>query len=1086
MIKRLILIISLCFLPWSIVYAQISTITGTVYDYGDKQPISGATVMVTGTTLGVSTDANGQFTINRIPASAKTIKVSLIGMVTQTHPIRDVAYKIYLKEDTQMLDEVVIQVAYGAATKASVTGAISTVDTKSIENRPVSNVSSILEGASTGVQVHNSYGEPGKAADIRIRGFGSVNGVNSPLIVLDGVAFQGSMSDINPNDIDNVSILKDAASAALFGNRAANGVILITTKKGRSDKVDIRINVNQGIYNRGMPEYNSLGADDFMEVMWTGYRNNLMSDLPESYPTFELANEKANRSMIDEILVYNIYNKANDQLFDANGKLVPDARILPGYKGDLDWYKPLERTGHRQEYNMSGSAAGDKGNYYFSAGYLDEKGYIKSSDFQRLTARANVNLTPTKWFKTGITLSGTHQKMNETNGSASSSSAFSNPFMFARQMAPIYPVYLHDPATGEFILDSNNKKQYDDGSMGLNRPQYNGRHIVWESNLNSDNTIRNTLNGQLYGDIKFLRDFTFTVRGTLGLINTEQREYNNAIIGDGAGSGRSQRTIYRRKEYTFQQQLDWNRVFGKHHINVLLGHENYSYSYNYLNNFKTDEIFENNIAFINFTQMGRMNDYLTDYRTESYLSRVRYNYDERYYGEFSIRRDGSSRFHKDNRWGNFWSLGGSWLISRERFMEPLRNVFNSLKLRVSYGEVGNDASVGYYGYMDMYRLTQNKNLGAAYKSQLEARKIKWETAQAIGVALEGRMFDRFNFTLEYFDKRSKDLLFDVNLPLSLGANSTGTPNVTVSQNIGTVSNRGFEMNADVDIIANRHVTWNFGMNTTFIRNVIKKLPPENREKGILSGTKKYVEGGGVYDFWLPNFIGVDQMTGRSLYEFNDDEFYTDKSSPEADKKLAEPESIEIINGKVYSYDNTHAKKDWAGSAIPKWYGSFNTSVSWKGFTLSALFTYAVGGKVLDNNYKRMMSVGASPTALHKNVLKSWNGIPEGMTLDSPDRINSKILPSINYKHDADNNVTSNRFLRKGDYFTIKNVSLAYKFPKSITDKMTIKDLSIILTGENLYTFSNLKGMDPQQSFSGVINNAFVTARVFSLGVNFTF
>lgn len=1084
---KLLLLIAMI-LPCSIIYAQVESIQGIVLLEGENEPVIGASIKIVGTGIGAITDFEGRFILSKIPASAKSIEVSYVGLVTKILPIQATPYKIFLKEDAKILDEVIVQGAYGAQTKASVTGAISSVDAAKIESRPISNVSSVLEGASSGIQVNSSYGEPGAGASIRIRGFGSVNGSNDPLYVLDGVPFKGGISDINPADIESISVLKDAASSALFGNKAANGVIIITTKKGKGDRINFSITLNQGFYERGISEYAKLDAHDWMNTMWEGYRNSLI-------PTQGLAgaNQTASSKLVSEIIKYNIFNKANTELFDANGKLVSDASILPGYRGDLDWFKPLERYGHRQEYGMNGSGATDKANYYFSTSYLDEKGYIKSSDFQRLTGRVNVSFDVKPWFKTGLNIYASHQRRNTTTGDSDSNSSFINPFYFARYMAPIYPVHQHDPATGDYIRDADGNKLYDAGE-NPKRPQNQGRNIVWESKLNSDREFRNTINSQLFAEIKFLKDFTFTAKGSLNLMNREIKTYNNAIIGDGKGQGRAGRTYYRNKEYTFQQHLDWNKMFGIHHVNVLLGHENTKEYYNYLYGFKTDQIFVDNTALINFTQMTTLTDYLMDYRSESYLSRIRYNYNEKYYGEFSYRRDGSSKFHKDNRWGDFWSLGGSWVITSEDWMQAIKPIVNDLKLRISYGQVGNDASVGRYGYMELFSLVQNNNMGAAYRTQFENDKIKWEKTESLGIAIEGRFFDRLNLSLEYFDKRSKDLLFDVNLPLSVGGTSTSNLSSTITENIGEVSNKGFEINADVDIIKNRDWYWNIGMNGTYIKNKIIRLPEENRKNGIISGTKKFSEGHGIYDFWMYKYVGVDQLNGNALYKIDKDKYYVDpanaaagKSPVDSAKDIADGKQRGfIINGEEYVTSTNFAMKDWSGSAMPNWYGSFNTTVSWKDLSLSALFTYSLGSKVIDYNYMSLMGVTANPSAIHKDVKKSWTEAPEGLIETSPNRIKKGGTPRVDYDKSNDFNATSDRFLQKGDYFLIKNITLAYNLPKKFVNKMTLTRINVHMSIENLYTFTSLKGMTPTQSFAGTNYNVFVPARVLAFGINVQF
>lgn len=1067
--RKLNLCIAFLFLFTGIVSAQITTINGRVIAEEDEEPIVGATVRLDGTKQGTITDVNGNFRFDNVPKNAHKMIISFIGMKTEEVDLAS-NVTVRLKSDIQALDEVVIQVAYGTAKKTSLTGAISNIDATEIAKRPTTSVVSALEGTTSGIQVNNTYGQPGESPSIRIRGFNTVNGDNSPLYVLDGVPFGGNISDLNSADIESISVLKDAASAALYGNRAANGVILITTKRGKNDRARVNISTTQGIYTRGIAEYDRLGANEWMEAMWQGYRNQLVS----TGTPLDEANALTSQNLISEVIGYNIYNKANNELFDANGKLVADARIKDGFKNDLDWYKPIERTGYRQEYVISGDGAYEKGDFYFSASYLNEEGYIKNSGFERLTGRANVNLKPTKWFKTGFSISGTHQVTDLTNGD--DTGAYTNPFVYARNMAPVYPVHLHDMSTGDYILDDTGNLVYDDG-VENGRPQNNGRHMIWENELNMDRTYRNTLNAQLYAEINFLKDFTFTLKGDLNVRNTENRSYDNAIIGDGQGNnGRSSRTIYRYKNYTVQQQLNWRRTFGAHYVDALVAHEAYAYKYNYLYGYKVNETFSGKEDLVNFNEITNLTDYENNYRTESYLGRVRYNFAERYHVEAAFRRDGSSRFHPDNRWGNFWSLGASWIISEENFLKKY-DWIDMLKLRASYGEVGNDAGVSYYGYMSLYTIAQNANQAALYKSQNEASDIKWETTSSFGIALEGTLFDRLNFTFEYFDKRSRDLLFDVNLPLSVGGTTSDSAEATITQNLGSVSNRGVEIDIDGDIIRNRNWVWNLGLNATFIKNKIVRLPEQHRENGLINGTKKYMEGHGVYDFWMYQYVGVDQMTGNSLY-LPDLEAYSIEEIPE--------EYLVQIGDNYYTTYTTYAKRDWSGSAIPKVYGSISTSLQWKNLAFSALFTYSLGGKIYDYSYASLMGMTSNPSAAHKDILNSWKGIPEGITEDSPNRIDPNGTPIINYELSSRNNAQSTRFLTNASYLVIKNLTLSYDFPKSLIQKIDLKSLRLNASVENLATFTHRKGMNPQQNFSGTSSDVLVTPRVFTIGLNVTF
>lgn len=1063
-----------------------STVSGTVFSSEDDSPIIGASIKIQGTKMGAATDIDGKFRLENVKKGA-TLVVTYIGMQTKTVKAGE-NMKIYLTSDSKSLDEVVVQVAYGAAKKSTLTGAVTQVDSKQIEVRPVSSVTSALEGTTSGVQINSTYGQPGEEPSIRIRGFGTVNGSATPLYVLDGVPFGGNISDLNSNDIESITVLKDAASCALYGNRASNGVILITTKRGKGEKMAFNLKVNQGTYSRGIKEYKMLNAKEFMETSWLNLRNSRISAGDDQ----ATANAYARKNLINDELYLNIYNKADDQLFDANGKLVSDAQILDGYADDLDWYDNAIRDGYRQEYNFSGSQASAKSDYYFSVGYLNEKGYVTNSDFDRLTGRAAMNFRPKKWLNTGFTISGSHQKSNITNGNSSAS--YTNAFMFCRNIAPIYPVHLHN-ADGSYQLDSFGNKQYDSGSYTdengnpvLTRNQYQDRHVIWENELNENKSFRNTLQSSAYMDLKFLNDFTFTVKGELNVRNNENRTYNSALIGDGKGNnGRTSRSIYRYKNYTFQQQLNWNHTFGNHTVGVLLGHENYSYFYDYTYIYKTNQTFAGQDNLDNFTNLTNGSGYSNRYRTESYLGRIRYDYQEKYNVEASFRRDGSSRFAKESRWGNFGSIGASWVVTKEDFMKPISWV-NNLKLRADYGLVGNDAGAGYYSYMALYASKQNHNKGAYYLSQLANTKLKWETGASFGIGVDARLFNRWNISAEYFDKRNKDLLFDVYLPLSAGATSSSSAEATITENMGTISNRGFEINTDVDIFKNKDWTVNFSANASFIKNKIVELPEQDKD-GIISGIYKIAEGKSRYEFFTYTYVGVDQMTGNSLYKANLENYHVTTADGQTVGNAGGNDISKYVTqiGNEYYVNNTsYALKEYHGSAIPKVYGSFAPSVRYKDLSLSMMFTYSIGGKVYDAVYSSLMSTGTSPSNYHKDILKSWSEIPSGMTEDSQDRIWYGGIPQINSSMTSTNNATSSRWLTDASYLVLKNINMSYSLPKAWVNALTLESIRLNLSCENAFTCTKRRGMNPQQSFNGYQYNYLVTPRVFTIGVDVKF
>lgn len=489
----------------------------------------------------------------------------------------------------------------------------------------------------------------------------------------------------------------------------------------------------------------------------------------------------------------------------------------------------------------------------------------------------------------------------------------------------------------------------------------------------------------------------------------------------------------------------------------------------------------------NFTNLTNGSGYSNRYRTESYLGRIRYDYQEKYNVEASFRRDGSSRFAKESRWGNFGSIGASWVVTKEDFMKPISWV-NNLKLRADYGLVGNDAGASYYSYMALYASNQNHNKGAYYLSQLANTKLKWETGASFGIGVDARLFNRWNISAEYFDKRNKDLLFDVYLPLSAGATSSSSAEATITENMGTISNRGFEINTDVDIFKNKDWTVNFSANASFIKNKIVELPEQDKD-GIISGIYKIAEGKSRYEFFTYTYVGVDQMTGNSLYKANLENYHVTTADGQTVGNADGNDISKYVTqiGNEYYVNNTsYALKEYHGSAIPKVYGSFAPSVRYKDLSLSLMFTYSIGGKVYDAVYSSLMSTGTSPSNYHKDILKSWSEIPSGMTEDSQDRIWYGGIPQINSSMTSTNNATSSRWLTDASYLVLKNINMSYSLPKAWVNALTLESIRLNLSCENAFTCTKRRGMNPQQSFNGYQYNYLVTPRVFTIGVDVKF
>jgi TonB-linked SusC/RagA family outer membrane protein len=1074
--KLFLILMAVLACTWSL-SAQTKTIHGTVLDAGNNEPLIGATIMPVGGGQGAAADLDGHFTVT-VPAKVSKATVSYVGYTSKTVDLHD-GMTVYLASSTSDLDEVIV-VAYGTANKESLTGSVAVVGAKEIEDRPVTTATAALEGNAPGVQVNNTYGSPGSEPSIRIRGFSSVNGSNAPLYVVDGVPYESGISDINPADIESISVLKDAASSALYGNKGSNGVILITTKKAKKvGKVDVNLSINQGLYTRGIGQYDKLGTDEWMEQVWKGYYNQYATttDWTPEY----ISNYLQNRIISNNAIPVNLYGVDNDKVFDANGKLT--SSVLPGYN-DLDWWDAISRQGYRQEYAVNAAGATDNFNVFASFGYLKENGYLLQTDFERYTGRVNANFQPTKYLKLGLNLNAAASEGNQNDSAGTSYT--SNPFS-TDQYSPIYPYYSHD-AEGNIEYDAQGNRVWNTASY------LNSDNLAYALRLNYQNYTVNTINATAYGTVLLPYGFDVTVRGNLNKTKERYSEYVNNVVGSGVTyNGLLYEGEYQADYSTFMQTLNWSHDYGYHHVDALLDHENYQYFYSYFTGQENDQSFNGLYILSNFNSNPTVSGSSAEDRTESYLGRARYNYMQKYFGEVSFRRDGSSRFSKDNRWGNFWSVGASWVISKEKFMNALPWV-NYAKLRAAYGTVGNNASASTFNYLNNYGLSTYFGTPSVIPSNIASQNLKWETTKSFDIALEGSVLDdRLNFSIGYFDKRSTDLIFAVPMPRSAGSIAFNWSNPTVSTNIGTMSNRGWELSFGVDILRTKDFYWTASVDATFLKNKIVKLPGGSD----ITGTQRVSEGHSLYEWYTVHYAGVDQLTGNALYELDPNAYEftylgeqdgTDRFNTYLEGARSSGSLVEI-DGKYYVTDSQYASSDWRGTALPTVYGSFGTNFSWKGLTLGVLFTYSLGGKTYDTNYNSLMQVSQANSltaALHRDVLKAWTAAPEGMTETSPNRIDPNGIPQFNFANNLKNNAYSDRFLTSSDYLVFKNLNVSYSLPEKWVAPLQMQNLSIGFAVENLFTITSRKGLNPQYSFNGAQSTDFTTARVFSFSINAKF
>lgn len=1063
--------------------AQNRTYKGFVLDAANNEPLIGATIMPIGGGQGVAADIDGNFSLT-VPANVKKATISYVGYTTKTVDLKP-DMTIYLESSSTSLDDLVV-VAYGTATKESLTGSVAVIGAKEIEDRPVTSVTAALEGNAPGVQVNNTVGVPGSEPSIRIRGFNSINGTNKPLYVVDGIPYNGSIADLNPADIESMSVLKDAASAALYGNKGANGVVLITTKRAKNaGKVDVTLQVRQGMYTRGIPEYERIGPSQWMQSAFDAVVNGAVSS--GSYSSLTSARAFYASNFISNYARNNIFGKPDEQLYNNNGEFIGGSP-LPGYT-DLDWWDAVSvKSGYRQEYNVNATAATEKFNIFASVGYLKEHGYTVSTDFERFNGRLTANYNPTSYLKLGVNLAANENK----NKALAITSNSTNDIFLLQSMAPIYPYYKHDP-DGSIV--------YVDGEPQWNIADYlENNNMGYISRADKAQSTNLTVDGSIYGTAVLPYGFEATVRGSM--YRTKQDSYNfmNKTMGSGlAANGIVQYQWLTRNQHTFMQEINWSHDYGDHHVDALLHHENTSID-ELLNALTaSNQQFSDNYNLSNFSNLQTtQGSGEASTHDESYLGRGRYNYDQKYFGEFSIRRDGTSRFAKNNRWGTFWSVGASWVISKEKFMQNLVWI-DYLKLRAAYGSVGNCMSADAYAYWSLY--APDVNYSGMYNIapvQLSADDIRWEATKTLDVALEGSLFnDRFGFTIGYFNKRNSDLLFNVSKPLSSGtiANSGATP--TVMANIGSMENYGWELAFNGDIFRTKDIVWSMSLDATFLKNKVLALPDH---KNILSASYIRKEGKSIYEFFLYPYAGVDQLTGQSLYEIRKDSpdfetydnatqsyyFNEDLYNQNIENARKAGELIEY-DGKLYTTNRTNAGRVCSGTSLPTVYGSIGTTFSWKGINLSALFTYSLGGKVNDEVYRGLMAVNEHPGAIHIDALKSWTEAPEGMTADSPGRIDPNGIPQLNTDRSQYNNVEgSTRWLTSSNYIVFKNLNVSYDLPQKWVQPLKMQAINIGVSIDNIFTATRRKGLNPQQSYDGSQENYYVTPRVFSFQLSARF
>lgn len=1020
-------------------FAQEKTVSGTVTDNSGGLP--GVSVIIKGTIKGTDTDFDGKYSIK---ANVGDILVfSYLGYKTVERKVGNInSINVKMEEAGETLEEVVV-VAYGTQSKESLTGSASVVSSKDLETRNVTSPIAALEGKVTGIQFTSTNGQPGSTPGIVIRGVGTLNGDTNPLIIVDGIQYEGSLNTINQEDIASFTVLKDAASTSLYGSRAANGVVIITTKNGSKGDIKVSASMQNGVVSRGVPLYDEVSPGQYYEIMWEALKN---SSAGGGDPAFASAN-------IYNSLGYNPFNVPNDQIVGLDGRLNPDARVI--YQS-LDWYDVLEQTGSRQNFNVNVAGGGENHKVFFSASYLDEEGYVVRTNFNRLTTRLNAEFDASDRLKIGGSANIT---ITEATGpSSAGAGSIVNPFGFAKNIGSIYPVYVND-LQGNIVLDEFGSPLFDNGegyaqyNIG-SRPISQGRHALQELLLNNEGDKDNTYGFRFFADFKIMDGLSLRLNYGRDINEGIEKEYENAIIGDAQPDGRFSETRFRRQVDNFNQVLTYTKSFGNHNLDLIAGHESFDRTFSNIDGLKTIQASVGIFELDNFSNIVSLEGFSSKKAIEGYFFRANYNYDDKYFLSASFRRDGSSVFSSDFRWGNFYSIGGAWNLHKENFIKDI-SFIDRLKLRASYGQVGNDDLLDFFLHQARFQISSNAADPAFILSDLGNTALQWETIENYDVALEFSVLNNFlEGSIEYYRRNSSDLLYDLPLAPSVGIN-------VQPSNVGDMYNSGWEVGLTAHLINTPDFKWDLNLQASTFKNEITSLPDP-----FINGSKRWAVGRSRFDFYLLRTAGVDPDTGDQLFFM----YELDENN----------ESVPVLD----TNGNHETTNDWqeteraytGDSSIPDLLGSISNSISYKRFTLNFLITYGIGGSILDNGYSAMMHSGSFGNSLHPDILNAWRQPGDITSVPRMENGNPNLVRT-----------QSDRFLTDASFWSLRNVSIGYSFDKKITNKIGLDNLGISLTGENLYLNSKRDGLDPQYNLAGTPSgNDFNPARIFSLGLNLSF
>ena len=1002
------------------------------------------------------------------PSSAKTLLISFIGLQSQEVAVKPVV-NVVLKSDAEVLDEVVVT-AYGTSTKGSFTGSASVMKADKIEKRQVSNVSNALAGAVAGVQILSNNGQPGESAKVRIRGVGSINAGTDPLYVVDGVPYDGDLSSINSADIESMTVLKDAASTALYGARGANGIIMITTKKGTSGKARVNFDAKWGVNSRAVKNYDVMTSPkNYMEKAYEAIYNGYTQT--NGYPA-DIAHVQANKTLLSNSgggVGYPVYTvPAGQLLIGSNGMLNPNATL--GYMTEYgnwltpdNWEDEMFQNKLRQEYNINVAGGNDKSTFYMAFGYLDDQGVIEGSGFTRFSGRLKGDYKVTDWLKVGANVNYINSE-SRYPGDQTNTASSGNAFYIANNIAPIYPMYVRGEDKQIMTLTGRPVYDYGDGKSvpGYSRAFMQIANPAGDLVYNKTNYMRDVFNTNWFAELTPIKGLTVSARFGLNVDNTRLNLLNNPYMGQSAEyNGEVVQAAMR--TYGLDQQYVANYNFTLqdiHHFDITAGYDGYTYEYTELSG-QGQNLYDPESEFVSNTiDKKNATGFKQTYATEGFFGRVNYSYDDKYFGNVSYRRDASSRFSPDNRWGDFWAASVAWMITREEFMKNVTWV-NMLKLKASFGQQGNDDLLlpagkyignihlekNFYPWMDQYSVMGANGIFSDGTLFAKGNKdITWETSTSYNVGLEFALFNnRLNGSAEYFARKSSDMLYNKPIAGSMGY-------TYIPMNVGSMTNSGFELDLSYQIFNRKNFSWDVNFNATFVKNKINELHPDLKGQ-LIDGSNIYEEGESMYRMYLVKYAGVDEKTGEALYWAKDKD------------------------GKEYAtanYSLAQTNKAGTDNLMPKVYGGFGTSIEAYGFDASIQLSYQLGGQIYDSGYRFMMAGKGEGQNWHKDIYNAWT--PANTKTDVP-RLNAQ---------DSFTNALSDRWLISSNYLSINNITVGYTLPSNLVKKMFIEKLRVYFTADNVGLIAKRKGLDPRQSYTTSTNSLYSPIRTISGGISLTF